>query len=72
MNWKLFSINKKESLVDILKGVSNDELRVAIPVAKPGFHLSLNPPKTKQKMDGRAYTNLAANIIYDGLKRVER
>jgi hypothetical protein len=43
--WKLFSINKKESLVDILKGYSEEELRKAIPKALYGYHLSANPCK---------------------------
>jgi hypothetical protein len=45
--WKLFSINKKESLVEILQGYTEEEIRKAIPEAFPGRHYSLNPPKTK-------------------------
>lgn len=44
--WKLFSVNKKESLVDILKRYSEKEVREAIPKAFEGYHLSKNPPKT--------------------------
>jgi len=53
--WKLFSINKKESLVDILKRYSEDEVRKAIPKAFPGKHFSNNPPRTapvKEKKQG--------------------
>lgn len=45
MNWKLFSINKKESLVDILKRYSEKEVREAIPKAFPDMHLSYDPKK---------------------------
>jgi hypothetical protein len=44
---KLFSINKKESLVEILQRYTEEEIRKAIPEAFPGRHYSLNPPKTK-------------------------
>jgi hypothetical protein len=45
--WKLFSINKKESLVDILKRYTEAEVREAIPLAFEGRHFSKNPPRTK-------------------------
>jgi hypothetical protein len=45
--WKLFSINKKESLVDVLCRHSLQDIKDAIPIACPGFHFSKNPPKTK-------------------------
>lgn len=48
MNWKLFSVNKKESLVDILKRYSKEEVRKAIPEAFEGHHFSKNPPKTAE------------------------
>lgn len=44
---KLFGINKKESLVDILKGYTIEEIKKAVPLAHEGFHASKNPPKTK-------------------------
>jgi hypothetical protein len=43
--WKLFSINKKESLVDILKRYTEVEVREAIPLAFKGCHFSRNPNK---------------------------
>jgi hypothetical protein len=45
--WKLFSINKKESLVEILQKYTEAEVREAIPLAFEGRHFSKNPPKTK-------------------------
>ena len=42
--WNPFSVNKQESLVDILSRYSEDEVRKAIPVAFPGKHFSNNPP----------------------------
>lgn len=46
--WSLFSSDKKESLVDILKRYSEDEVRKAIPKAFPRAHYSLNPPKGRK------------------------
>jgi hypothetical protein len=58
--WKLFSINKKESLVEILRKYTTDEIREAIPTAKPLFHLSKNPPKTKppREKNHKSFTGL--------------
>jgi hypothetical protein len=43
--WQLFKSD--ESLVDILKRYSEDEVRKAIPKAFEGYHFSKNPSKTK-------------------------
>jgi hypothetical protein len=52
MSWKLFSINKKESLVDILSRYHINEIREAIRIAKPPYHLHENPPKRKEGKNG--------------------
>jgi hypothetical protein len=54
MKRKLFSINKKESLVDILKRYSEKEVREAIPKAFEGHHFSKNPPKTVEPKEKKA------------------
>lgn len=41
--WNLFSINKKESLVDILQRYTEEEIRKAIPLVFKNCHFSNNP-----------------------------
>jgi len=52
MIWKLFSINRRESLTDILSQYTEQELRKAIPKVFAGYHLAKNP--TKEKKDKKS------------------
>jgi len=55
MNWsKLFSINRKEPLVEILQRYTEEEVRKAIPLVFLGKHFSNNPPKTKPPREKKA------------------
>ena len=69
MNWKIFSINKQESLVDILKKYSEKEIREAIPEAFENCHFSKNPFKKvnrEKKVEQEADPQTEAGISEGG------
>lgn len=55
MTWELLTWKKRKepkplSLIDLITSASEDDLRRAIKVAKPGFHFSKNPAKKVERI----------------------